>query len=512
MAVRGESVQVGPWTGGVNYAVPAEDLGPTELFSMENMRVGIGGEVSKRGGIALYNSSAISGTPTITGLVEHRFSASSSKGYVIAGAKIYEDNLSASFTDRTSSMTITAGDDNTFTFANFRGDFYATNGVAGDTLLRITAAGNNAAAADVDSRFTTAKAIEVFDNRLWWGNLSSGVDRVWRSDLADATVYGANAFFQVGEDVTGLSKLGNALSIHTADSIHLAIPTGNAALPYRLVQRANAGAVGERAIVNVQIPGSGEVIIYVREDGVYQFDGNNAQKISWKLDGARYWDDLNKSRLHKAFIVKYPKRNEVWIWVPNGDSQTTMNQAIVYDYVRQIWYGPFTGVTRNCGALLNREPHFGGHSSGRVFTHESATMSDLDGANTTGIDAFMETASSTPMGTDVMLRWLFLRTSFDVLGNYAVLVTYTGPGIVGESDTISMLGGFDAIETAFTIAESSISADASLASSDTDLGGYAPSIKVRFANSSAAEDFKIRRARAVYKPLGRVRKASAGIN
>ena len=63
MAVRGESVQVGPWTGGVNYAVPAEDLGPTELFSMENMRVGIGGEVSKRGGIALYNSSAISGTP-----------------------------------------------------------------------------------------------------------------------------------------------------------------------------------------------------------------------------------------------------------------------------------------------------------------------------------------------------------------------------------------------------------------------------------------------------------------
>ena len=511
MAVRGESVQVGPWTGGVNYAVPAEDLQPNELFSMENMRVGIGGEVFKRGGSATYNSSAISGTPTITGLVEHRFSASSSKGYVTAGAKIYEDDLSASFTDRTSSMTISAGDDNTFVFANFRGDLYATNGVASDTLLRITAAGNNAAAADVDSRFTTAKAIEVFDNRLWWGNLSSGVDRVWRSDLADATVYGANAFFQVGEDVTALKKIGNALSIHTTESIHLAIPTGNAALPYKLVQRANAGAIGERAAVNVQIPGSGEVVIYVRQDGVYQFNGDSAQKISWKLDGQRYWDDLNASRLHKAFIVKYPKRNELWIWVPNGASQTTMNQAIVYDYVRQIWYGPFTGVTRNCGAIINDEPHFGGHSSGRVFTHEDATLVDNSGAATSGIDSFMETSSPSPMGTDVMLRWLFLRTSFDVLGNYDVLVTFTSPGIVGESSTISMLGGFDAIETAFEIEASSISSDASLASSDTDLGGYDPTIKIRYANSSSEEDFKIRRASAVYKPLGRVRKSGAGI-
>ena len=512
MAIRGESVQIGPWSGGVNYAVPAEDLSPGELFSCENVRVGIGGEVSKRGGSAKYNSTAISGTPTITGLVEHRFSASSSKGYVVAGTKIYEDNLSASFTDRTSSMTITAGDDNTFAFANFRGDLYATNGVASDTLLRITAAGNNAAAADVDSRFTTAKAIEVFDNRLWWGNLSSGVDRVWRSDLADATVYGANAFFQVGEDVTGLIKIGNALSIHTTESIHLAIPTGNAALPYKLVQRANAGAIGERAIVNVQIPGTGEVVVYVREDGIYQFNGDSAQKISWKLDGERYWDALNKSRLHKSFVVKYPKRNELWFWLPNGASQTTMNQAMIYDYVRQLWYGPFTGVTRNCGALLNDEPHFGGHSSGRVFTHEDSTLVDDSGSATSGIDAFMETASPAPMGTDVMMRWLFLRTSFDVLGNYDLLVTYTAPGIVGESASISMVGGFDAIETAFEIGSSSISADASLASSDTDLGGYDPNIQLRYANSSAGEDFRVRRAMAIYKPLGRSRKPKAGIN
>jgi len=511
MAIQGESMQLGPWTGGVNYAIPAEDLQPNDMFDCRNVRVGVGGEVAKRGGSEPYNSSQISGAPTVTGVAFNRFSASSEKGYVIAGAKIFEDNLSGTFTDRSSTMTITAGNDNTYVTANYNGDFYATNGVASDTLLRVTAAGGNAQAADVDSRFTTAKTVVTFDNRLWWGNLSSGVDRVWRSDQTDATVYGANSFFQLGDDITGLAKIGNALSIHTENGIHLAVPTGNAALPYQLIQRANAGAVSERAIETVQIPGSGEVLIYLREDGIYLFNGDSAQKISWKLDGTRYWDDLNRSRLHKAFSIKYPKRNEVWFWLPNGSSQTANNHAIIYDYVRGIWYGPFTGVERNCGAILNNEPHFGGLSNGYVYKHESANLYDDSGSAQTGINSYFETSSPAPMGTDVMLRWLFLRTSYDVLGEYDILTTFTSPGIVGDAQTITVSGGFDAIESAFKIAYSAIAATGSLASVDSDLSGYDPNIKIKYTNTAAGEDYKIRRAVCVYKPLGRIRKSKAGV-
>jgi len=511
MSIRGESVQIGPWAGGVNYAVPAEDLSASDLFDCQNVRIGIGGEVTKRGGSEPYNGTQISGGPTVTGVFFHRFSASSEKGYVIAGDKIFEDDLAGTLTDRSSTMTITEADDNTFVHANFNGDAYFANGVTGDDIMRVTAAGNNASAADVDTRFTTAKTVAFFDNRLFWGNLSSGVDRVWRSDSADATVYGANAFYQLGDDVTALARIGNSLSVHTEDAIFLLVPTGNAAIPYQLIQRANAGAVSERAIETVQIPGIGEVLIYVRKDGIYMFDGDSAQKISWKLDGSRYWDALNKDRLFKSFTIKYPKRNELHFWLPNGASQTTMNNAIVYDFIRGIWYGPFTDVTRNCGTILNNEPHYGGHSNGYVFTHESSNLYDDDASTQTGINAWFETSSPSPFGTDTMLRWLFCRTSYDVLGEYDILFTYTSPGIVGEAQTITVSGGFDAIESAFTIGTSSIAADASLASVDSDLSGYDPNIKLKYTNSAASENFTIRRAMCVFKTVGRKRKAKAGI-
>lgn len=514
VAIFGESVQIGPWTGGVNYAVPAEDLQAVDMFDCQNIRVGIGGEVSKRGGSEEYNTTAISGSPTITGIAFNRFSASSEKGYILAGTKIWEDDLAGSLTDRSGSVTITAGNDKTFVTANFNGDFYGTNNESGDTLLRITAAGGNAAAADVDSRFTTALTCISFDNRLFWGNLSSGVDRVWRSGTANATEYGANAFYQLGDDVTGLARVGNALSVHTINGIHLLVPTGNAALPYQLIQRANAGTISERSIETVQIPGVGEVILYVREDGIYMFDGDSAQKISWKLDGERYWDKLDRTRLYKSFSVKYPKRNEVWFWLPNagtGTTQTNMNNAMVYDYVRSIWYGPFVGVERNCAAVLNNEPHCGGFSNGFVFKHESSNLYDDDGSTQTGIDSWFETSAPAPHGTDVMLRWLFCRTSYDVLGEYDILFTYMAPGIAGEAQTITVTGGFDAIQTQFQIGTSAISSDGSLASVDTDLNGYDTNVKLKYTNSATNEDFTIRRAMAVYKPLGRVRKGGVGI-
>jgi hypothetical protein len=138
-------------------------------------------------------------------------------------------------------------------------------------------------------------------------------------------------------------------------------------------------------------------------------------------------------------------------------------------------------------------------------------MYDDSGSAQTGINAYFETASPSPMGTDVMLRWLFLRTSYDVLGEYNILTTFTSPGIIGDAQTITVSGGFDAIETAFEIEASSIAGTGSLASVDSDLSGYDPNIKIKYTNSASGEDYKIRRAMCVYKPLGRIRKSKAGV-
>ena len=516
MAIRGESLQLGPWTGGVNFAVPAEDLTPNDIFDGQNVRIGVGGEVTKRGGSEPYNGSAISGSPTITALGEQRFSASSEKGFVIAGTKFFEDNLSGTLTDRTAAGTsITAGNDNTFQTVNANGTLIATNGVASDDIIKWTAAGGDTAdLGGYTSRFSTAVAVDFFDNRLWFGNLtgSSGTtDRIWRSDTADIETYGANSFHRFGEEITAVKKIGNGLAVHTLNGIYLLVPTGNAATPYRQIQRANTGTISERSVVTVQIPNTGEVQLYIRRDGIYLFNGDSAQKISWKLDGARYWDTINGDRLHKSHAVVYPNRNEVWFFVPHGASQVTMNHHIVFDYVRQIFYPPFLGIARNSSGVINDVPHCGGLSDGYVYKHESTNIYDNDGSTSSGIDAFFETAAPSPMGTDVRLRWLFARTGYDVEGNDEVTIGYSSPGIVSEFTTFTQEGGFDAIETDFEIGSSAIAGEGSLSSVDTDLSGYDSNVKMRYGNANTSETFTIRRVMLVYKPVGRVRKEKAGI-
>ena len=81
---------LGPWYAGVDYSKPAEELSPQHVFSMSDMRVGEGGEVAQRDGFARYISSAI-GSVGVTALGKHKFSATSSSVYAVAGAVFYED-------------------------------------------------------------------------------------------------------------------------------------------------------------------------------------------------------------------------------------------------------------------------------------------------------------------------------------------------------------------------------------------------------------------------------------
>ena len=124
------------------------------------------------------------------------------------------------------------------------------------------------------------------------------------------------------------------LAVHTKDTIFGLKPTGNAVLPFNRTPLTNAGTVSNRSLVTVRVPGSGEIQLYIRKDGIYAFNGVDSIKISGRLDGDRYWDSINTSRLSKSFAIAYEQKNEVWFYVPYGTTQTTMNHIIVYDYLR----------------------------------------------------------------------------------------------------------------------------------------------------------------------------------
>ena len=50
MAIDGEDIQLGPWTGGVWYSRPEEDVAEDEISSMENVRIQPAGACEKRPG------------------------------------------------------------------------------------------------------------------------------------------------------------------------------------------------------------------------------------------------------------------------------------------------------------------------------------------------------------------------------------------------------------------------------------------------------------------------------
>ena len=66
MPINASSVQYGPWSKGVRYDLPTEDMGIDALYSMSNCRVGQAGQVEKRKGFSKFNSSALNSGATVT--------------------------------------------------------------------------------------------------------------------------------------------------------------------------------------------------------------------------------------------------------------------------------------------------------------------------------------------------------------------------------------------------------------------------------------------------------------
>ena len=507
--VNGTPLQFGPWHGGVNYAATGDNVQPNEMHAMQNVEVDPGGQGAKRPGFDVFNSSALNSAATATAVGFHEFSAASSSNFAIIGDKFYED-IDGTPTDRSGGLTITAGDDNTWHFANANGTLVGNNGVSGDALVKWTAAAGNIAAYDVDSRFTYAKWWAWWDGRVWAANNSVSADQTNYSSNVDIETWTAADFFALTTDVTGIAAMGEEfLVIHGANRIDIISPTNVTDQPYQRYSRGGLGSISGRAIATVPKAQGGHHQVYPRRDGFYSFDGNGEpRKISQRLDGERYWDTVNKDRLFQSFQITYPAKNCVWFYIPYGSGQTGMNHVIVYDYLRDMFYGPYVGtgvvMERNCGALINDIPHAGGLSTGFVYKHETANNDD-DGTTNNKIDGWFETSAIPPQGLDMRCRWHHAVIAHQATGAWSLNATQTTPGISSNEYSFDMTGGFDAVGTTFTVGTSSIAGGTTTALEEMRLQGYDPYSMIKIRNAEAGQHFKIRSITQLYKPVGRHR-------
>lgn len=509
-------IQYGPFPRGVTYSKPADECAADELYAMENCRLGNVGQPGKRKGSTPINTTALNVGATVTGIGKHDFSASSTETFAFCGNKFYED-VDGTPDDRTGAVTITAGDDNTWKTANASGTLIATNGISGDTIVKWTTLGGNLAALDVDARFTTAKHVEYWDRTAWFANLSSGVNRVWRSDQGDIETYGALNFYSYNDDITGIKRGPGGLIVHTPNSIHLLAITGDSTTPYRkqdilVAEDKLGGSESGRAIVNV--PGFGQA--FVRRDGIYLLGTDHSiQKISRKLDGSRYWNTINGDRLAYSHACVDPIQGYVFFWLPYGAAQTKMNHCIIFDYQKSrevgefVWQGPDVDLTRNCSVFFGGLPHFGDFA-GYVHKHETGNV-DNDGTTNNAIDTFYETGQPAPYGGAVDVKWTKARHFFEVLGSYEVDVQEQSTDTPSKVHTVKMGGSYDAIGTTFAIGFSAIAGDSEIVYADHDLQGNSPFKKFRVSNRRVNEPFVFRKHILSYEPIGVVRRDKSGV-
>ena len=498
MPITAESLRLGPWRSGVNYSLPAEDMPPDGLFEMENCTVGLAGEVAKRNGFAKYNASAMNSGATVTACGQVVL-AGTEKVFAFCGDKFF-DVTGGTATDRTGSVTITAGNDYTWDWVLAGSTLIAVNGQDTDGINWAGGTGN-AATLDDSSRFPKPKWVTFWENRAWVGNINGAADRLWRSDAGDIETWGSLSFNSVGFDITGLRPFQNYLSIHTEQGIHTLTPTGNATIPFQQQQRTQRGTVAGKSIVTVP----GERQLFVRNDGIYQWSGGaSVEKISLALDD-RYWSELNVARLPYSFAMYYPAQEQVWFFLPYGASQTTMNSVVIYSARLNAWFGPYNNFTRDSAALIDDLPH-AGDFAGRINKHDSGTNDDGS-----AIKAYFETASIAPRGDAVSCRWLYNRTLFDNTGAFDLSISQIAAGIVSNTETITMGNVGSLLDSSFVLDSSLLESDVSALTQDSDLFGYDPRTMLRFSNFNLDEPFTVRRANLQYKPIGNTRERNTGI-
>lgn len=510
-----DNIARGPFFRGVDYSRPPDELDNNTLYACENVEIGNAGQADKRQGSTPINATALNSGAAVLACGRHKFSSASTKEYAIVGNKFYE-NIDGTPLDRTAGKTITAGNDNIYSLVDAGGTLIGHNGVAADDIIKWAASGN-IATLDVDSQFTSAEFWEYWDRRAWAANLNTSSKGLNYSDAGDIETWGATALFNTDYDLTGIRKWSNGILVHNEEALALLQPTGIGDTPYRkndiVLGGANGGlggSVSGYAIINVPYVGQ----CFPRRDGIYAFSGGTVEKISEKLDGARYWNSINKDRLQESFAQIYPLRSEVWFWLPH--SSTNMNHVMVLNYrlTRQtgepVWYGPYVDVTRNCSGLIDDMPAFGGFD-GFIYKHDTGDF-DNDGTSNNAIDGYFETGSAPPFGGTIDVAWQKNRVFFEVQSSsYELEVQEQSPDVAANTETVNMGSSYDAIETSFTIGRSKIAGDEIVEYADLELSGSSPFKKLRFRNANASEPFSVRRAEMNFKYVGAVRRDTSGV-
>lgn len=400
------------------------------------------GGFSSRNGYARDNTSAQVASGISTGLYEAVFSSGTREFIGFCDTKVgVRARGAASWTDKTGALTVTAGQNNLWSFAMLNDIVVCCNDV--DTCIQVASDFTTAVLAGSPA-FTSALFCVEYRGYMFVGNTVETAtripDQLRFSANNDPGTWTATNFISVakkqGGTLRGAIVYRDRLLCFKENNIYevlfqpTRVASDGTAFPF--IQNPNPvvrgiGTQSHRTLVNFTTPSEhsdpGEYIFFLDQYGMPRiFPGSysygtaafQSVKVGYPISNSRDATILtlnsmqrSTSILRSSFAINYPERNQVWLFM----SQTTqMDTAWVLDYsTNWAWSYLKFADSFTCGCLAQDSSGiyrpYTSDRSGFTVHHDTGTLD-----NATAINWFYEGGDLYKDSVSIRCNWNFCET------------------------------------------------------------------------------------------------------
>lgn len=421
-------------TSGLNTVSSAILLKPDEARDLQDIDFFPIGGWSKRNGYALLNLSPLSAS-AITGLYMARYSTNGGTnfGFIVNGTKLYSmtSALDGSTTDKTNSLTITAGNNNIWNFAILNNITVLGNGV--DTPIQISSA-PTATALSSGLPFTTFNFPVESRGYMWYfvPTVASNIlyDRGYFSSINDPTTVGTNNFVDIGKgqggSITGAVDYKTYLYVWKRHGIYQVtyqptqVDSTGTLFPWTQFPNPVIPGVGtqsHRSICKFTTPSTHstpgqELVFFIDQFGVPRiFDGTTTISFASKIGFSRDNTILNLSsmdntRLPYSFSINYPSKNRILFFLSRLNSKQdtcwVLDYSTGFSISRYKYALPFNVVALFEKSDGTFKPYLGDYA-GTVYQSDQGTTD-----NNQPINDYYVTGDQFIKSPTMSNKWFFL--------------------------------------------------------------------------------------------------------
>lgn len=399
MTRRGTELEVANFGGELHTTAALTEMELNEASDLSNVVVGPAGDyIRSRYGNTAFNSSAMNSGANVQGLSYFKLNNGTDFLVSVCGDKIYKaDNLDGIMDDITGAVTITAGQDNLWTFLTFNNVHIGFGGAATgpDAPIQYTGAGNAAALAGTPP--SAYGAIQV-NNRVFAFRTAASPSIVQWSKLGDgqdwtATGSGSQTISTSDNDsVTAMAVMDDSLAlVFKQNSVHklLVNTLVSSAFPTFPLFR-NVGCAGKHAVVVADglcyfITPQGQMKI---TDGDRIIDDIDLPQLSFISD---LWATGNSSRYQyiQGCRLRGQDYDHIGWLMTSTTAGTTHDWLLIWDIKNKGWLRHKTGFKANTITTTQSGAIYTGHYNGVIYKQDSSTSTTTDASESSAnVDSY----------------------------------------------------------------------------------------------------------------------------